>query len=362
MVAVGDAVEVPTGDCAPLVSIVVVAYNARQHLARCLRSLLAQSYPRVEILVVDNASGDGSTDEVAAHFPQVRLLRAGRNLGYAGGNNLGVAHARGDYVAMLNPDTEAEPGWLAALVDALEEDPSSGLATSKILLFNQRDRVNACGNDVHYTGLAFCRGLGCAASAFTEPEEVPAVSGAAFIIRRNLFKHLGGFDERFFMYLEDTDLSWRAALAGFRCVTVPDSIVYHHYATQVGAVKTFHLERNRYMMLLQNCHPTMLLLLLPALVLAEVVTWGYALLRGPAHMQAKLRAYFWVARHTSDIARRRRYVQRTRQASDGTILRCFGHRLPLEQLASGRLLALGRTIFDVPLWAWYRAMRAVLGR
>lgn len=344
-----------------LVSVVIVVYNARRHLSRCVGAVLAQSYPRVEILVVDNASSDGSADEVAARFPQpqVRLVRAGRNLGYAGGNNLGFAHARGDYVAVLNPDTEVESTWLAALVEALEADPAAGLATSKILLFDRRDRINTCGNDVHYTGLAFCRGLGCPATAFTAATTVPAVSGAAFLIRRDLLLWLGGFDERFFLYLEDTDLSWRAALAGFACLFVPDSVVYHHYAVRIDPPKTFYLERNRYLLLLQNCRWATLLLLLPALLLTEVLIWGYVLLRGRAHIGAKLGAYRWLLGRRRQIVRSRRRVQRLRRAGDRSVLRRLDYRLAFDQVAPRPIRAPLRLLFDAPFRAWQRVILAI---
>jgi GT2 family glycosyltransferase len=343
-----------------LVTVVVVAYNAERHLVRCLDSLLRQTYPRIEILVVDNASSDASVVGLEERFPQVSLIQAGANLGYAAGNNLGFAHAQGDFIAVLNPDTEATPGWLAALVVALEADPSAGLATSKILLFNQRDQINTCGNDVHYTGLAFCRGLGHPASHFAQPQIVPAVSGAAFLARRTLLEQIGGFNERFFTYLEDTDLSWRAALAGYHCLFVPNSQVYHHYTTRVGAAKIFYLERNRYLMLLQNCRWPTLLLLLPALLLAECVTWGYLLLRGPDHISAKIRAYLWVLGHGHEIAVTRRRVQRTRRVPDRVILSRMDWHLAVEQVAPNGVAALARRIFDGPFQLGHRALVALV--
>lgn len=354
------AVKVRAGDRPALVSVVIVAYNARQHLARCLDSLSRQTYPRMEILVVDNASSDGGTVGLTTRFPQVSLIQAGANLGYAAGNNLGFAHAKGDYIAVLNPDTETAPGWLAALVAALEADPSAGLATSKILLFDRRDRINTCGNDLHYTGLAFCRGLGQPAAHFSQPEIVPAVSGAAFLARRALIEQIDGFSERFFTYLEDTDLSWRAALAGFHCVFVPESQVYHHYSVRVGPAKMFYLERNRYLMLLQNCRIPTVLLLLPALLLAECITWGYALLRGPRHIGAKFRAYWWVFGHRHEIADTRRRVQQTRRLPDRAILRRMDWRVPIEHAAPGGLAASARRIVDAPFRAGHRALVALV--
>jgi GT2 family glycosyltransferase len=177
-------------------------------------------------------------------------------------------------------------------------------------------------------------------------------------MRRALFEQLGGFDERFFMYLEDTDLSLRAALAGFACRFAPESVVYHHYAVRVGAAKTFHLERNRYLMLLKCYQTTTLLLILPALALVEAVTWGFALLSGPAHLTAKLRAIGWLARHLPAVLAARRQVQATRQVSDQALLQRFDSPLAFEQMLSGPRLRLARALCDRPLALWRRALLA----
>ena len=156
--------------------------------------------------------------------------------------NVGVRSSSGNYLAFLNPDTVVEPGWLDALIAALEADPRAGLATAKILLLDDPARINTCGCDVHYTGLTLCRGMGMGRSALTDPVDVSAVSGAAFVIRRDLFEALSGFDAAYFLYMEDTDLSWRARLAGYSCLYVPTSFVYHDYSLRFGPKKAFYEE------------------------------------------------------------------------------------------------------------------------
>ena len=346
----------------PLVSVIVVAYNAEQYLRACLATLRWQRYPSFEVIVIDTGTRPEATAAIVARFPEVRLIRAESNLGYAGGNNLGLAHVRGDYLAVLNPDTEVEPGWLAALVAALEEEDRAGLATSKILLSDRRDRINTCGNDVHYTGLAMCRGLDLPASAYADREPVAAVSGAAFLIGRELFTRLGGFDEHFFMYLEDTDLSWRASLLGFNSLFVPESVVYHHYVTRVSAAKLFYLERNRHLMLLQNLQFTTLVLLAPALLLMEGLTWGFATLRGAGYLKAKLRAYRWIGTHLGTILATRWRVQATRCVDDRALLRHLGHRLAWGQLTSGMLMMIVSIIAEAAFLAWRRAVLATIAR
>ncbi len=322
-------------DGVPLVTIVIVVYNALPYLPALIAALARQTYPRIETVVVDNASTDGSADFIVREMPDATLIRLPTNGGYAAGNNAALPHCHGDYLALLNPDTEPEPEWLAALVAPMEADASTGLATSKIVLTHDRARINTCGNTVHIAGFATCRGLDAPAADYTEAEEIVAVSGAAFIIRRALMERLGGFDASFFMYVEDTDLSWRALLLGARCRFVPASVVAHRYALTLGAEKTFHLERNRMQMLLKCYRARTLLLLAPALALGELAAWVYAALQGPDYLRAKAASARWIVRHRREILERRRYVQMTRTVSDRALLILATPRLPIALIHSG---------------------------
>jgi GT2 family glycosyltransferase len=230
----------------PLVSAIVVTYRGHLYVDRCLSSLAAGSCGPAEILVVDNGSGDGTAEAVAERFPDVRLLANGRNLGYGGACNLAAAASHSEYLAIVNQDVESTPGWIDALVTALEHHPEAGLATPTVLIRDE-SRVNACGNAPHYTGITVCRGYGRAIGGSAHPQEVPAISGAAFVVRRSVYEALGGFDAAFFLYFEDTDLSLRAQLAGWRCLWVPTAVVLHDFAPHFSAEKVFLLERNRWM-------------------------------------------------------------------------------------------------------------------
>lgn len=319
----------------PRASVIVVNYNGRSHIAACLRSLITHSGDEVEIIVVDNDSSDGSADLVAADFPAVRLVRRSVNDGYGGGNNAGAALAQGEFLVILNPDTVVTAGWLDPLLAALQQDAQIGLATPKLLLTDRPGQINTAGNDVHISGLTLCRGMGQPREALAQTAVVSAVSGAAFAIRRDLFRQLGGFDAETFMYMEDTDLSLRAQLAGYRCLYVPESVVYHDYTLRFGPHKTFYQERNRYRMLLKAFRWRTLLLLLPSLLLAELVTWGFVLLRERPRWGNKLRAYAGVWRQRQDILRLRRQAQTMRRAADAELLRRLTWRLDLAQTGDG---------------------------
>jgi GT2 family glycosyltransferase len=341
-------------DTKPKASLIIVNYNGREDIDRCLQSLEEDDSADYELILVDNASSDGSAEYVAAHYSQVRLIRSESNLGFGAGNNLGAAQARGKYLAFLNPDTTVVPGWLDALISTLDSDPGIGLATSKILQMHSPGKVSGCGNDVHCSGLALGRGMGMDQEIFSEVEDLAAISGAAFAARKDLFDSVGGFDGDFFMYVEDTDLSFRTRLAGYRIVHVPDSVVYHDYTLSFGPRKTFYQERNRYLMLLKSLRWPTLLLLSPALVLAEVVTWGFVLLREKRHLRNKLDAYWWIVTHWPSIMEKRRQVQRSRRARDRDLLALMTHRLAYEQTGTGAMTLLARLLFDPLFFLFHR--------
>lgn len=361
-VRVPEVIVTPTRaqETVPRASVIIVNYNGREYLGRCLSSLLGEDRQDYEVILVDNASTDGSAEYVEQALPEVRVIRNRANRGFGQGNNLGAQWAKGEYLAFLNPDTVVESGWLEALIAALEADPQAGLATSKILLLADPGRINTCGNEMHYTGLTLCRGMGMDHSAFTEPAEVGAVSGAAFVIRKDVFETLEGFDEAFFLYMEDTDLSWRARLAGYRCIYVPSSVVYHDYTLYFGPEKTFYQERNRYLMLLKSLRWRTLLVLLPALLIAEVMTWGFVLWQERKRLANKLRAYAWIVAHWGQVMRSRRHVQALRRVRDRDLIAQCTYWLAFEQFDSDAIARLAHLLFDPLFFVFHQLALALI--
>lgn len=322
----------------PRASVVVVTYNSAAYIEACLASLLPELRPDDELIVADCGSTDGTPALVRARFPQARLL-AGENVGYAGGCNRGARAARGEALVFLNPDTVARPGALAALLAPLA---GAALSTACVVHMRQPALVNTCGNTVHYTGLAYCRGAGRPASELAEACEVDAVSGAAFAIRRDVFERLGGFDERFFMYVEDTDLSLRARLDGERVVYAPGAVVEHDYRPAYTPAKAFYLDRNRHLMLLKNLSAPTWRRMLPGLLLGELVTWGFLLIKGPRFWGVKPRVYGWLWARRAAI-RAGRPAQPS--AAERALLGRLAYRLEFEQLANRALARLAGALF-----------------
>jgi GT2 family glycosyltransferase len=328
------------------VSIIIVNYNGAAYLGNCLESLQRSLLPDCEIILVDNASTDESLRLVRERFPQVSLLPSDHNLGFGGGNNLGARCARGQYLVFLNPDTTVEPGWLEVLIKTLDDHPRAALVTSKVMQMEEPDKISACGNEMHITGLTLGRGMGQPRNTFDQVEEVTAVSGASFCVKQDVFDHLGRFDDSFFLYMEDSDLSLRARLAGFCCLHAPQSVIYHDYTLSIDARKTFYQEFNRYQMLLKNLRWPTLIILLPALLLSELITWGFVLLKDRKHWDNKVRAYFKIVRTWGEIMQRRRAIQSLRCVRDRELVLPLASQIPFEQTGEGIITWSAHIVFD----------------
>jgi len=317
----------------PLVSVIFVSYRSRADLARCLPSLYAQSFRDFEAIVIDNAPEDGTATWLSTAYPDVTVLSNPTNTGYAGGNNFGFEHAKGRFVLVLNPDTELLPGALETLVEVAKAHPTA-LVNAKLLCPD--GTVNACGLEMHYTGISSCRGLGEAAERFTGLHDIPLISGAAFISRKEVLLALGGFEPSYFMYLEDVELSLRARLAGLDLLCAADAAIIHHYTLQLSPEKFYYLERNRLLTLFRVFEERTLKRMLPALLLTELATWSYALLKGAPYAGARWRGLVWIWRSRKGWLAARKETQARRQLSDATLLAHMGSKLPFEQLLGSR--------------------------
>ena len=231
-------------------SVIVLSWNGIEYLADCLEAVLSQGYPDLEVIVVDNGSTDGSASFVAERYPQVRLIRNERNLGFAAGNNCGLRVATGDVLVLLNQDTVVQSGWLAALVDAFA-DETVGVGGAKILYPDGETIQHAGGYFDWPLGLSFHYGCGERdAGQYGKVREVEYVTAAAMAIRRTVLAAVGLLDEGFFPgYFEDLDLCRRARAAGYRVVYAPDAVVIHHESgsfSQTVRGKPFLVFRNRF--------------------------------------------------------------------------------------------------------------------
>ena len=235
------------------VTVVVVNWNGAHLLAPCLDSLAAQTEPH-RVLVVDNASTDGSA-EVLARYPTVEVLKLDTNTGFAGGAQAGLEKCGTEFVAFLNNDATAEPDWLAGLLAPMVVDPGVAATTSRILL-TADGRINNAGGAVTRWGAGYDRGYGEPdGPPYDEPTNVGFFCGGACALRTSAARELGGFPVPYFLYYEDTDLSWRLGLSGLRIRYAPAAVVHHlHSASsdQSSVTFAFHNQRNQLLTVLRN--------------------------------------------------------------------------------------------------------------
>ncbi len=230
----------------PLLSVIIPHYNAARHLPTCFQALRAQTYPHLEIILVDNGSGDESVALTRRDYPEVKIIELGQNLGLTGAINRGIAQAHGEIIVPLNNDTEVAPGWAEALVEALNAYPDAGIVASKMLLFDRRDILHSAGDGFGTDGIPINRGVWQKDKGqFDRDSYIFGGCGGAVAYRRAMLAEIGLFDEELFMYLEDVDLNWRAQLAGYRAVFAPEAVVYHRLsATGGGVIASYYTGRN----------------------------------------------------------------------------------------------------------------------
>ncbi len=332
----------------PTVSAVVLAYGAEPGLEACLKAVLSSRRVRLSLVVVDNGCTNPALQAFAAE-PGVRLVSPGRNLGYAAGCHAGVAEGTSEVLAFVNSDCVVADDTLALLA-AEAWSPGVGLATASVRLLENPGTLNSAGNPVHYLGFSWAGRLG--EPAGSEPGgDVASVSGACFALRRNLWAELGGFEPAYFAYHEDVDLSLRCWLHGLSVRCVPAAVALHDYEPARHPFKFYLLERNRLVTWLTVLERRTLLLLLPALLAAELATAALAVAQG--WLPHKLRGWLWLLTHAGWLRERRRVVRAQRRRSDRVLADVLSPTLtPGQEVAPG-----GLALTDAPLGAYWKAVR-----
>lgn len=305
----------PTAGAQPRVTAVLLAYGAEPWLTESVQSVLASTGVALDVVVVDNGAAAGPLAAVT-RLPGVRLLRPGRNTGYAAGCRIGAAEATGEFLAFVNSDAVVEPDALARLVAVVAEE-GVGAATASVRLADRPDVINSAGNPLHFTGLSWAGGHGDPAGGHAHRRAAPLVSGACFVVRRAVWRRLGGFAEEYFAYHEDVELSLRLWQQGLRVEYVPEAVVRHHYEFARTGRKSYLLERNRLITVLTAYQTRTLLLLAPMLLVTEAAVLAAALTGGWGRQ--KLDGWHWLWRHRRWLRDRRRRLHRERRVPDGVI-------------------------------------------
>jgi GT2 family glycosyltransferase len=298
----------------PEMSVIVLNFNGKHFLEKCLTALRGQIFRDFEAILVDNGSDDGSLEYVGKHFPEVLVLPLGRNVGFATGNNTAYELSKGELIILLNNDTEVDPHWLEEIHNASRTYPGAGIFASKMLFFDDRKRIDNCGVGLTTAGLALDLGRDEQDGlAWAEPCRVFGACGGAAAYRRGMLEDIGFLDDDFFMNYEDVDLSFRANLQGYECVFIPGAIVYHRLgATRKNhpARQVFFAQRNVGFVYLKNLPFGLMLRSLPQRLLYELggAAYFFKMGVGSAFLKAKLD----IIRQLPAILRKRKKIQSQR--------------------------------------------------
>lgn len=328
----------------PKIAIIyLLFYHNESYVEDTVSALKKLTYPKdkVEFVIVSNPHPEQGSfvpyieENVlplsGIEIPHVTILAQSENLGFAGGNNKGAAWALEhgfDYVFFHNNDGFLAANALEPLVHAFESDTKIGMAQSLMLLHPDTERINSMGNSFHYLGFGFCNGYRSALADVELPpiKEIDYASGAALMIRADLIKRFGAWDEDFFLYHEDLEWSFRIRSAGYRIALARDSIFYHKYQFGRSIEKFFWMERNRHAVMLMFFRWPTLILLAPIALLLELGLWLFSVKNGYAGKRFQVYRYWFNPKHLSLWLKKRRSIQSTRTVSDRELLR---HSVPV---------------------------------
>lgn len=335
----------------PTLGVVVLAYGDEPWLAACVESVLASRDVDLDLVVVDNGCRADDLEPVAKR-DDLRVLRPGTNTGFAGGCNLGARHVCGEHVALVNSDCLVDPDTLAALA-AVARDPGVGPVMASIRFADRPEVLNSGGNPVHVLGTCWAGGID-EPETRTEPYDVAAASGACLLLRREVWDRLGGFDEEYFAYLEDTELSLRCRRLGLTARCVPTARALHHYEFSRNPRKMYLLERNRLVMVTTLWSGRALVLLAPFLLALE----GALLLLATAQgwRREKVEGWRWMLHHREHLRRRRRLLSAERQVPQREWLAVLTPELAPHVVGSA---AAARAV-NVVLGGYWRVVRRLL--
>jgi hypothetical protein len=298
-------------------SIIVVNWNRERLLKDCLFSLSRQSYSNYEIILVDNGSSDESVSVVKENFPAVKVVELTENRGFTGGNAAGLNVANGEFIALVNNDAWVERDWLERLLQPMLGDPGVGICASKLVI-DGTEAIDSAGNGLTTGGVGFNRGLGRDRNHFSTSELIFGACGAAALYRRSMLDEIGFFDDAFFLYDEDIDLSFRAQLAGWKCRYVPDAVAHHKgnaTSERLSGLHIYYHTRNLEFVWMKNMPAGLMIRFSHHKLIQELAAFGYICLRHGG-WRPFLRGKRDALRMLPSMLKKRREVQRQRKVSN----------------------------------------------
>jgi len=317
----------------PLVSIVILNYNAGDLLLDCIESIFKTKYDNYEVILVDNASKDDSHKKTKKKFSKIHLIENRENLGYCEGNNVGIREAKGDFIVILNPDTKVDPNWLEELFKGYNKY-GDGLYQPKILAF-ENQVFESAGNMLHLFGFGYPKGRGTKDTGqFDLPTPIGYASGACLFTSSNILKKIGLFDPFLFLYHDDLDLGWRAAQLGIKSYYIPSATIYHlaSYNLKWSAKKFFWLERNRHYCLLTHYSKKTFYKMLPSLIIVEIMVILFYISKG--FIKMKINAYIDIIKNRKIISQKFHELENKKAVLDSDLIKNFPDEILLPEAIS----------------------------
>ena len=310
----------------PLVSVIIVNYNGQKWLKNCFSSLKKQTYKNLEIIMVDNNSTDNSIKFTKKYFPEIKIIENKKNLGFAGGNNLGLRHSKGEYLILLNNDTIVPKDYVQNFLEAFKKNPNLGCAQSKLININSK-KIDSVG--AYWTNSSFLYYYGINKNSSLKKYNIPlpffSIKGASMITKKSIINQTGLFDEDFWCYYEETDFCHRLWLLGYECWYWPSAICYHANGGTSESFDNsyiqFHNFKNKLMSIIKNFSSSRLLYIIPVYFL---VSFGIAFIKLFSNYKisiAILKSFYWNIENLSKNISKRQSIQKKRKISDKKIMK-----------------------------------------
>ena len=318
----------------PLVSIIILNFNAGKLLLNCIESLTKLAYQNIELIIVDNVSTDNSQNQCKEKFPQVKLIQNKKNSGYCGGNNVGIKNANGEFIIILNPDTIVESNLIDKLLGAYNIH-GEGLYQPKILSLEDKSILQSTGNMIHVFGFGFARDKGNQDNnEIKETTKIGYAAGTCLFALKETFLKLKLFDEFLFLYHDDLDIGWRASQKEINSYIVPQTTIYHaeSYSLKWSKKKFFWLERNRRYCLMTHYSPDTLKIIRKELWITELLIWAVYFSKG--YLTAKIKAELELRKNKKFIIKKQIEIENEKRISDAELIKTFPDRIEIPKFVS----------------------------
>ena len=347
-------------------SVAIILLSSRQEkelVLDCLKSLAKTDYPKelIKTILVDNKSTDDVVSAVKSQYPEVTVIENKENLGFTVGNNIGIRYALDhgyEYIVILNNDTTVDKDWIKEMIAVADSDEKIGSVQPLIYIHGHTDIINTDGNQIHFLGFAYCGNYKKKINAIdVVSKEITYASGAGMMVKNRVFRELGLFEEKLFIYHDDVEFGWRMRMAGYKIFLAPKAKIFHKYVFSKPSNRKWYLmERNRFIVIFENFKIRTLLLLLPASICMEIGLYWFAFTQGWLREKISADLYFINPINIIGIFHERKEKQKLRKIKDRDIISRFVGTIEFEDVSPILLTKVANPLFH----AYWKMVRPLI--